>query len=98
MHFIAGTVEHGRILRCTRSTWKESATKNLKDYRQLAEHGRVRHTIQVFDGCAGEIAEFETKEDRLLVICAGFKGMEQDMQVCNAEIRDMQEGIVTGHV
>lgn len=37
----------------------------------------IRHTIQVFDGCAEEIAEYECKEDCLLVLYAIFKAIEQ---------------------
>lgn len=48
-----------------------------KDYKQRKSEN-IRHTIQVFDGCAEEIAEFKTKEDCMLVIYAIFKGMEQD--------------------
>lgn len=32
-----------------------------KDYKQRKTEN-IRHTIQVFDGCAEEIAEFKTKE------------------------------------
>lgn len=46
-----------------------------KDYKQRKTEN-IRHTIQVFDGCAEEIAEFKTKEDCMLVIYAIFKGME----------------------
>lgn len=37
----------------------------------------IRHTIQVFDGCAEEIAEYECKEDCLIVLYAIFKAIEQ---------------------
>lgn len=37
----------------------------------------IRHTIQVFDGCAEEIAEYKCKEDCLLVLYAIFKAIEQ---------------------
>ena len=36
--------------------------KESKDYKQRKSEN-IRHTIQVFDGCAEEIAEFKTKEE-----------------------------------
>lgn len=37
----------------------------------------IRHTIQVFGGCAEEIAEYKCKEDCLLVLYAIFNAIEQ---------------------
>lgn len=38
-----------------------------KDYKQRKTEN-IRHTIQVFDGCAEEIAEFKTKETGFQVL------------------------------
>lgn len=59
-----------------------------KDYKSKKDEN-IRHTIQVFDGCAEEIAEFKTKEDCMLVIYAIFKGMEQGSKT--AEIPTQKE-------
>lgn len=46
------------------------------DYRHTAKGKKkeetARHTLQVFDGCAEEIAEYDTKEDclKVLEMCA----------------------------
>lgn len=37
----------------------------------------IRHTIQVFGGCAEKIAEYKCKEDCLLVLYAIFNAIEQ---------------------
>lgn len=37
----------------------------------------IRHTIQVFGGCAEEIAEYKCKEDCLIVLYAIFNAIEQ---------------------
>lgn len=41
----------------------------------------IRHTIQVFDGCAEEIAEYKCKEDCLLVLYAIFKAIFTEVHV-----------------
>lgn len=42
------------------------------DYRQTVKGKKkeetARHTLQIFDGCAEEVAEYETKEDCLQVL------------------------------
>lgn len=60
-----------------------------KDYKQRKTEN-IRHTIQVFDGCAEEIAEFKTKEDCMLVIYAIFKGMEQDSKAVEIPTQEDQ--------
>lgn len=42
------------------------------------KEGQIRHTLMVFDGCAEEVAEYETKEDCMIVLYAIYKGIEQD--------------------
>lgn len=61
-----------------------------KDYKQRKSEN-IRHTIQVFDGCAEEIAEFKTKEDCMLVIYAIFKGMEQDSKAVEIPTQEEME-------
>lgn len=61
-----------------------------KDYKQRKTEN-IRHTIQVFDGCAEEIAEFKTKEDCMLVIYAIFKGMEQDSKAVEIPTQEEME-------
>lgn len=48
----------------------------------------IRHTIQVFDGCAEEIAEYECKEDCLLVLYAIFKAIEQGGKTAELPARE----------
>lgn len=53
-------------------------------YEETQEHSRgkkedqIRHTLMVFDGCAEEVAEYETKEDCMIVLYAIYKAIEQD--------------------
>ncbi len=61
-----------------------------KDYKQRKTEN-IRHTIQVFDGCAEEIAEFKTKEDCMLVIYVIFKGMEQDSKAVEIPTQEEME-------
>ena len=61
-----------------------------KDYKQRKSEN-IRHTIQVFDGRAEEIAEFKTKEDCMLVIYAIFKGMEQDSKAVEIPTQEEME-------
>lgn len=48
----------------------------------------IRHTIQVFDGCAEEIAEYECKEDCLIVLYAIFKAIEQGGKTAELPARE----------
>ena len=48
----------------------------------------IRHTIQVFDGCAEEIAEYECKEDCLIVLYAIFKAIEQGSKTAELPARE----------
>ena len=64
-----------------------------KDYKQRKTEN-IRHTIQVFDGCAEEIAEFKTKEDCMLVIYAIFKGMEQDSKAVEIPTQEEMEKLL----
>ena len=58
-----------------------------KDYKQRKTEN-IRHTIQVFDGCAEEIAEYECKEDCLLVLYAIFKAIEQGGKTAELPARE----------
>lgn len=47
----------------------------------------IRHTIQVFGGCAEEIAEYKCKEDCLLVLYAIFNAIEQGVPIFESIFR-----------
>ena len=55
-------------------------------YEEIQEHSRgkkedqIRHTLMVFDGYAEEVAEYETKEDCMIVLYAIYKAIEQDVK------------------
>lgn len=51
----------------------------------------IRHTIQVFDGCAEEVAEYKYKEDCLLVLYAIFKAMEQGSNTAELPTQEEME-------
>lgn len=52
--------------------------EETQEYTRGEEEKQIRHTLMVFDGCAEEVAEYETKEDCLIVLYAIYKGIEQD--------------------
>lgn len=66
--------------------------EETKEYHRKGKEGKIKHTLMVFDGCAEEVAEYETKEDCLLVLCAVFKAAEQDMKALELPTKeDMAE-------
>lgn len=67
--------------------------EETKEYARRGEkETKIRHTLMVFDGCAEEVAEYDTKEDCLLVLYAVFKATEQDMKALELPTKeDMAE-------
>lgn len=52
--------------------------EEAQDYKKGKKENPIRHTIMVFDGCAEEVAKYETKEDCLLVLYGIYKAIEKD--------------------
>lgn len=59
-----------------------------KAEKEKGKKEEIRHTIQVFDGCAEEIAEYECKEDCLIVLYAIFKAIEQGGKTAELPARE----------
>ena len=51
--------------------------EETKEYTKGKKEDKIRHTLMVYDGCCEEVAEYETKEDCMLILYAVFKTMEQ---------------------
>lgn len=51
--------------------------EETKEYVKGKKEDKIRHTLMVYDGCCEEVAEYETKEDCMLILYAVFKAMEQ---------------------
>lgn len=65
--------------------------EEAQDYKKGKKGNQIRHTIQVFDGCAEEIAEYKEKEDCLLVLYAIFKAMEQGSKTAEFPTQEEME-------
>ena len=53
--------------------------EEAKEYVRGKKEDKIRHTLMVYDGLCEEVAEYETKEDCMLILYAVFKAMEQGM-------------------
>ena len=51
--------------------------EETKEYVKGKKEDKIRHTLLVYDGLCEEVAEYETKEDCMLILYAVFKAMEQ---------------------
>ena len=51
--------------------------EETKEHTKGKKEDKIRHTLMVYDGCCEEVAEYETKEDCMLILYAIFKAIEQ---------------------
>ena len=59
--------------------------EETKEYAKGKKEDKIRHTLMVYDGCCEEVAEYETKEDCMLIMYAVFKAMEQGVKLPTQE-------------
>lgn len=71
--------------------------EEAQDYKRGKKENPIRHTIMVFDGCTEEVAEYETKEDCLMVLYAIYKAIEKDakcVELPNQEEMEVQRELI----
>lgn len=62
--------------------------EETKEHVKGKKEDKIRHTLMVYDGLCEEVAEYETKEDCMLILCAIFKAIEQGTNTLELPTRE----------
>ena len=62
--------------------------EETKEHVKGKKEDKIRHTLMVYDGLCEEVAEYETKEDCMLILYAIFKAIEQGTNTLELPTRE----------
>lgn len=64
--------------------------EETKEYVKGKKEDKIRHTLLVYDGLCEEVAEYETKEDCMMILRIVFETIKQGMNALELPTQEIR--------